>query len=54
MRTGATAILGGLLVAQFFTLYTTPAMYLVMDRLRRRGHDRRADGVRPATALSTS
>jgi Cu/Ag efflux pump CusA len=29
-------IMGGLVVAQLFTLYSTPAMYLILDRLRRR------------------
>jgi Cu/Ag efflux pump CusA len=29
-------IMGGLVVAQLFTLYSTPAMYLTLDRLRRR------------------
>jgi hydrophobe/amphiphile efflux-1 (HAE1) family protein len=30
------AIVGGLIVAQFFTLYTTPVIYVLMDGLRRR------------------
>jgi multidrug efflux pump len=30
------AIVGGLIVAQLFTLYTTPVIYVLMDRLRRR------------------
>ena len=30
------AIVGGLIVAQFFALYTTPVIYVLMDGLRRR------------------
>ena len=37
-------IIGGLLVSQILTLYTTPVIYLLIDRLRRRGE------VAPAVA----
>jgi multidrug efflux pump len=30
------SIVGGLLVSQILTLYTTPVVYLTLDRLRRR------------------
>jgi multidrug efflux pump len=36
------AIVGGLLVSQVLTLYTTPVIYLYLDRLRKRGHVERA------------
>jgi multidrug efflux pump len=38
-------IIGGLLVSQFLTLYTTPAIYLMLERLRQRWARRR--GVLP-------
>ncbi|MBE7201628.1 MAG: efflux RND transporter permease subunit, partial [Parafilimonas terrae] len=35
------AIAGGLIVSQILTLYTTPVVYLSLDRLRQRWHTRR-------------
>ncbi|MBA7466428.1 Multidrug resistance protein MdtC [subsurface metagenome] len=35
-------IIGGLIVSQILTLYTTPVIYLLIDRLRRRRERRRA------------
>ena len=35
-------IIGGLLVSQILTLYTTPVIYLLIDRLRRRRAPRSA------------
>jgi multidrug efflux pump len=38
------AIVGGLLVSQVLTLYTTPVVYLWFDRLRLRWLNRRSEG----------
>ena len=49
------AVVGGLLVAQLFTLYTTPALYLLMDALRRRpGHGERSYDSRHVAGLPVS
>jgi multidrug efflux pump subunit AcrB len=37
-------IIGGLIVSQILTLYTTPVIYLMLDRLHRRLSSGRADG----------
>ncbi len=44
------AIVGGLLFSQMLTLYTTPVMYLYLDRLRSRWADLRRRSARVATA----
>jgi multidrug efflux pump len=42
------SIVGGLLVSQVLTLYTTPVIYLYLDRFRLWALRRRADRRRPA------
>jgi Cu/Ag efflux pump CusA len=39
------AIVGGLLISQVLTLYTTPVIYLAMDKLRRRLTRKNASAV---------
>ena len=47
-------IIGGLLVSQFLTLYTTPVIYLMLDRLRQRWRRRQGAEQIPASALPVS
>jgi multidrug efflux pump len=42
-------IVGGLIFSQMLTLYTTPVVYLYMDRMRQRAMQRRPAAL-PATA----
>ena len=44
-------IVGGLILSQILTLYTTPVVYLTLDRLRHRFNQWR--GVRSDAALET-
>jgi multidrug efflux pump len=46
------AIVGGLFLSQFVTLYTTPTVYLAIDRLRARRSRRHSSPVRIAAARS--
>jgi len=39
------SIIGGLLVSQALTLYTTPVIYLLMDRLRLKVTGHRSAGI---------
>jgi multidrug efflux pump subunit AcrB len=42
------AIIGGLIVSQMLTLFTTPVVYLYFDRLQRWRERRQAHAVLPA------
>ncbi|MCJ2125414.1 efflux RND transporter permease subunit [Methylobacterium sp. J-077] len=46
------AIVGGLIVSQFLTLYTTPVVYLTLDRLRHRVLARRRRSAGPGGAAA--
>jgi multidrug efflux pump len=49
---------GGLIVSQMLTLYTTPVVYLYLDRFRlfcKRAFSRRApDAIRPTDAIGSA
>ena len=47
-------IVGGLLLSQLLTLYTTPVVYLTMDRLRRRSPEKSRDVLTAAPEQATS
>jgi multidrug efflux pump len=47
-------IVGGLLLSQLLTLYTTPVVYLAMDQLRLRAMGKSSDMPHPETARATS
>jgi len=46
------AIVGGLIVSQMLTLYTTPVVYLYLDRLRLWYEHRHSRGLLPQEAGS--
>jgi multidrug efflux pump len=48
------AIVGGLLLSQFLTLYTTPVIYLYLDRFGRWIKERRHRGEVAQAALPSS
>jgi len=48
------SIVGGLLISQLLTLYTTPVVYLYMDRISRRWTERRRARMLAAPALAST
>ena len=47
------AIVGGLIVSQVLTLYTTPAIYVLIDRLRQRLFYKTPSGMGQVSAHQT-
>jgi multidrug efflux pump len=45
---------GGLVVSQMLTLYTTPVVYLALDRLRLRVMGRQRDTFNPDGAIAAT
>ena len=45
------SIIGGLLLSQLLTLYTTPAIYLALDRLRDAAYGRKITAVRAVVLM---
>ena len=45
-------IVGGLIVSQLLTLYTTPVVYLTLDRLRLRVQGKKRDTFHPAAGAN--
>ena len=44
------SIVGGLILSQLLTLYTTPIVYLYLDRFRKRAADKKAARAKGETA----
>ena len=44
------SIVGGLILSQLLTLYTTPIVYLYLDRFRKRRAEKNAAGAKEETA----
>jgi multidrug efflux pump len=48
------SIVGGLMLSQLITLYTTPVVYLTLDRLRLRARGKERDTFRPGEQETAS
>ena len=47
-------IVGGLVASQILTLYTTPVVYLALDRLRLKALGRKRDNFHPDDAITVA